>query len=177
MPPQVETHDTPPLADAARAPARRASDAEALEVFLSARPSQCPACRYDLTEARNLKCPECGATLRLTLTAKRSAREAVSARLWLIGLVGPCTAVGVLTLEIARLAMHSLVNARYLPGSAVWGTWNRLLLLAGALLLMYFFVEMREAMSRLHPGIAMLMAQLAWVLAVGLLAVNQYVFV
>jgi hypothetical protein len=51
------------------------------------------------------------------------------------------------------------------------------MLLAGALLLMYLFVEMRESMARQHPVVAMLLAQSGWVLAVGLLAVNQYVFV
>ncbi len=154
-----------------------ATDAEVLRGFLASRPSDCPACGYELGSARDGTCPECGATLRLILTAKRSAREAVSGRLWLIGLVGPCTAVGVLTLDLARVGINAWINARYLGGPGMWTVWNRLMLLAGALLLMYFFVEMRESMSRQHPVVAMLLAQSAWALAVGLLAVNQYVFV
>lgn len=160
---------------AANAPAP--SESAVLREFLASRPSICPACGYELSAARDGTCPECGATLRLVLTAKRSTREAVSARLWLIGLVGPCTAVGVLTLDLARVAIGAWVNARYLGGPGLWTVSNRLMLLAGALLLMYLFVEMRESMARQHPVVAMLLAQSGWVLAVGLLAVNQYVFV
>lgn len=152
-------------------------EAEVMARFLASRPSQCPACRYELGSVRDARCPECGSSLRLVLTAKRSPREAVSARLWLIGLVGPCTAVGVLTLDLARVAINVWVGSRFLGGPGLWTIWNRLLLLAGALMLMYVFVEMRESLARQHPVVAMLLAQSAWALAVGLLAVNQYVFV
>lgn len=163
--------------EAPAAPLPAPTEADVLRGFLASRPSVCPACGYELSAARAGTCPECGAMLRLILTAKRSSREAVSGRLWLIGLVGPCTAVGVLTLDLARVGMSAWVNARYLGGPGMWTVTNRLILLGGALLLMYFFVEMRESMSRQHPVVAMLLAQSGWVLAVGLLAVNQYVFV
>jgi hypothetical protein len=114
---------------------------------------------------RDSRCPECGATLRLSLTARRSTREAVSGRLWLIGLVGPCTAVDVLTLDLARVAINVWVGSQFLGGPGLWTIWNRLLLFAGALMLMYVFLEMRESVARQHPLVAML------------LAVNQYVFV
>lgn len=162
-----------------RAGKNHRGEAEVLREFLAARPSACPACGYELGEVRDGRCPECGAALRLVLTARRSAREAVSGRLWLIGLVGPCTAVGVLTLDLARVVIAWWVALPRGGGPALggWTIWNRVLLLAGAVLLMYFIVEMREAMSRQHPLVAMILAQSAWVLAVGLLAVNQYVFV
>lgn len=148
-----------------------------LRAYLASRACDCPACGYELTAASEGRCPECGAALRLVLKAKRSAREAASGRLWLIGVVGPCTAVGVLTLDLARVGINAWVNARYLGGPGMWTLSNRLMLLAGALLLMYLVVEMRESLSRQHPLVAMMIAQGAWVLAVGLLAVNQYVFV
>lgn len=170
----------PPIPAPSRASSRdsaAATEAESVGDYLEKRPCACPVCRYELPPVRDGRCPECGAALRLVMTARRSPREAVSGRLWLIGLVGPCTAVGVLTLDLARIIITYWVGLARFSGPGGWVLWNRVLLLAGALVLMYFFVEMRESMGRLHPALAMLLAQLAWVLAVGLLAVNQYVFV
>lgn len=153
------------------------TEAEALSTFLAAHPSACPACGYALHRAADGRCPECGATLRVVLTAKRSPRESLNTRLWLIGLVGPCTAVGVLTLDVARVAIDRWVGLVRVGGQGAWMPWYRLLVLVGALLLLYAFIESRQVMGRQHSLVAMLLTQLAWTLAVALLAVNQYVFV
>lgn len=150
-------------------------EADVLKQFLAVRLSACPCCRYELTGLEGSRCPECGAALRLVLTAKRSARELLSERLWLIGIVGPCTALGVLTLEAARLVLSHWVGLTPRGGLGTWSFWNRMLLFAGSLLLVYLWGGTRDIMGRQNPVIAMMLAQLAWVLAVGLLAVNQYV--
>lgn len=154
-----------------------AGESDVLRAFLAARPSMCPACHYELGRIAEPRCPECGAMLRLVLVAKRSAREAMSGRLWLMGLIGPCTALGVLTLELSRVMINYWAGLTTWVGPAAWMLWNRGLLLAGAFLLLYLFIGMRDTMTRQHPGVAMLVAQAAWVLAVVLLGVNQYVFV
>lgn len=174
-PPEATIPASPILA--ASIPPAPSSDTAALQSYLAIKPSVCPVCRYELGELRDDHCPECGSALRLILTARRSPRQAVSARLWLIGLVGPSTAVGVLTLEFARIAISRWVGLLQGTSQSWWMLWNRALLLAAGLVLMYAWTEMREHFPRLSPIQAMLLAQSVWLLAVGLLAISQYVLI
>lgn len=47
------------------------SDATLLRTFLAGRNHPCPVCGYDLCDLQSDRCPECGKTLRLTITQDR----------------------------------------------------------------------------------------------------------
>lgn len=163
------THDpAPPPVPPAR------PEGQVLTDYLSARPTACPECQYLLTAATEARCPECGARLKLVLKVRTTAREAVNARIWLMGLVGPCTALGVLLLEVARLTLGRFMGIPFAQTGNWWNIFDRILLCGGAMLLLVLWVTARDLMARLHPLVLAVLAQSIWTLTVGLMAINEY---
>lgn len=149
-------------------------EGEVLTDYLSARPTACPECQFLLTAATQARCPECGTRLKLVLKVRTTAREAVNSRVWLIGLVGPCTALGIFLLEVARLSLGRFMGVPLAQTGNWWSIFERGLLCGGALLLLVLWVTTRDFTSRLHPLVNALLAQCVWTLAVGLMAINEY---
>jgi hypothetical protein len=149
-------------------------EGDVLTDYLSARPTACPECQFLLTAATQARCPECGTRLKLVLKVRTTAREAVNARIWLMGLIGPCTALGVFLLEVARLTLGRFMGVPFAQTGNWWNIVERLLLCGGALLLLTLWVSTKDFTTRLHPLVSAVLAQSIWTLTVGLMAINEY---